>query len=134
MVAKHHKHNTSSLPRTKVERFRTGFAMLGGPLAWAAHLIVMYFLVQPICRLGGEAWVHVTTGVMRGVCIAAGFTAWMHRTGDGGFRDFVDGSGSWCSFVALFGVTASAIFAYAIIYQWIPVLTTATCEGMRTLP
>ena len=134
MVAEHHQQNTPSKPQGKGGRFATGFAMLGGPLAWAAHLCVMYFLVQPVCRLGGEAWFHVTTVVMLGVCIAAGVFAWKHRTGDGGFRDFVDGSGNWKSFVSLFGVTASALFAYAIIYQWIPVLTTATCEGIRPLP
>lgn len=134
MAAEHHQQNTSSLPHTKGERFRTGFALLGAPLAWAAHLCVMYFLVQPVCRLGGDVWFHITTAVMLIVCIAAGVAAWKHRPDGAGFRDFVDGEGSWRSFVTLFGLAVSILFAYAIIYQWLPVLTYGACEGMRPLP
>lgn len=132
MVADNQQQNIPSQPRTKGERFLTGFAMLGGPFAWAIHLCVMYFLVQPVCRLGGEAWFHVTTAAMLLVCIGAAFAAWKHRQGELSFNDRVDGSGTWRSFVAIFGLAGSAIFAYAILYQWFPVLTIAACEGMRT--
>lgn len=134
MVANEQQQNIPSQPRTKGERFLTGFAMLGGPVAWAIHLSVMYFLVQPVCRLGGEAWFHVTTGAMLIVCIAAAIAAWKHRQGDASVTDQVDGSGTWRSFVALFGVASAAIFAYAIVYQWTPVLTYGACEGTRLLP
>lgn len=133
MVAEHQQQNIPSQPRTKRERFITGFAMLGAPLAWAAHFNVMYFLVQPVCRLGGEFWFHGTTVVMLLVCIAAGVAAWKHHQGNGGLVAILDGKGTWKSFVALFGVGSAALFAYAIIYQWSPVLTFGACEGIRPL-
>lgn len=131
MVANEQQQNIPSQPRTKGERFVTGLAMLGAPIAWAIHLCVMYFLVQPVCRLGGEAWFHVTTVAMLLVCVAAAIAAWRHRQADTSFADQLDGSGTWKSYVSIFGIAAAAIFAYAIVYQWFPVLTTAACAGMR---
>lgn len=134
MVAENQQQNIPSQPRSKGARVFTFFAMLGGPLAWATHLCVMYFLVQPVCRLGGEAWFHVTTVAMLLVCVAAALAAWRHRQGDAEFSERAAGEGTWKSFVSLFGLASSAIFAYAILYQWFPVLTTGACEGMRPLP
>lgn len=134
MVADHHQQNIPSQPRSKRDRLLTGFAMVGAPIAWFIHLNVMYFLVQPVCRLGGEAWFHAITGAMLIACIASAIAAWRHRGSGANFEHLVNGEGTWRSFVALFGVTSSVIFAYAIVYQWIPVLTTAACEGIRPLP
>lgn len=134
MVAENHQQNIPSQPRSKGPRLLTGYAMLGSAVAWAIHLSVMYFLVQPVCRLGGEAWFHVVTVVALIMCIAAGIAAWRHRPDDATFEHLFNGEGGWRSFVALFGVVASALFTYAIVYQWLPVLTTATCEGIRPLP
>lgn len=134
MVADHHQQNIPSQPRSKRDRLLTGFAMIGAPVAWAIHLNVMYFLVQPVCRLGGEMWFHVITGAMLLTCIASAVVAWRHRSGGASFEHLVNGEGTWRSFVALFGVTAAALFAYAILYQWFPVLATPACEGIRLLP
>lgn len=133
MVADRQQQNIPSQPRDKWGRVLTVFAILGGPITWAIHFNVMYFLVQPVCRLGGEAAFHVTTGVMLIACIASGVVAWRHRGSDADGENLLEGSGTWRSFVALFGVASAAIFAYAIVYQWTPVLTYGACEGMRPL-
>lgn len=130
MVAEHQQQNIPSQPQGKIARLVTIFAMLGAPVAWAVHFNVMYFLVQPVCRLGGEFWFHGTTVVMLLVCIAAGVAAWRHHSGNGGLAAILDGKGNWKSFVALFGVAAAVLFAYAIIYQWSPVLTFGACDAM----
>lgn len=133
MPAQLSQQQTPSQPRSASGRLVTGVAMLGGPVAWALHLCVMYFLVQPVCRLGGEAWFHIVTIIALLGCAFAAILAWRHREARTGFRELVDGEGNWKSFVALFGLVSSALFAYAIVYQWLPVLTTAACEGIRPL-
>lgn len=133
MVTNNQQQNIPSQPRTKLERAATFFAMLGPPLAWALHFVVMYFLVQPVCRLGGEASFHIATVVMVIVTIAAGFVAWQHREPKGSIRDLANRLDNWRSFVAFFGVALSVMFTYAIVYQWIPVLQFGACEGMRPL-
>ena len=133
MSAHSRQQHRPSPPRNTRGRLATGFAMLGGAIAWALHLCVMYFLVQPVCRLGGETWFHVVTGIALLGCVLAAVVAWRHREEGTGFRHLIDGEGSWKSFVALFGLVSSSLFAYAIVYQWLPVLTTAACEGIRPL-
>lgn len=133
MVADNQQKNTSSLPRTKWERLVAGYALLGGPIAWFTHFNIMYFLVQPVCRLGGDVWFHVVTAVMLIACIGAGVVAWRLFKNSANFDELVNGIGSWRPFVALFGVASAAIFAYAIIYQWTPVVTFGVCDGMRPL-
>jgi len=125
--------NMPAQPKTKGARLVTGYAILGSALAWAAHLSVMYFLVQPVCRLGGETMFHITTVVALLACLGSGIVAWRHRGDNSSFENLFNGNGTWKSFVALFGVVAAAMFAYAIIYQWSPVLTISACEGMRPL-
>lgn len=133
MVADKQQQNIPSQPGDKWGRARVLFAILGAPVSWAIHFNVMYFLVQPVCRLGGEALFHVTTVVMLVTCIAAGVVAWRQRGSNSNFDTLIEGAGSWKPFVALFGVASAAIFAYAIVYQWTPVLTYGACEGMRPL-
>lgn len=126
-------HQLEHQPKTTGGRLATGYSMLGSAIAWALHLSVMYFLVQPICRTGGEVWFHIVTAIALLACVGGAFTSWKHREPGASMADILDGRTSWKSFVALFGVASAAIFAYAIVYQWIPVLTTATCEGIRPL-
>lgn len=133
MVADKQQQNTPSPPRTKWERFVAGYAILGSPVAWFVHFNIMYFLVQPVCRLGGEVWFHVVTGAMLIACIGAGVVAWSQFRNSSSFSELVDGVGNWRSFIALFGVASAVLFSYAIIYQWTPVVTFGVCDGMRPL-
>lgn len=133
MVADKHQQNMPSQPRSIKGRLFTGFAILGAPLAWALHFNVMYFLVQPICRLGGEVWFHVTTGAMLMVCVAVAFAAWKHRSPDATFEHLLNGTGTWRAFIVVYGLASAALFAYAILYQWSPVLTFGACDGTRVL-
>lgn len=108
------------------------FAILGAPVSWMLHFNVMYFLVQPICRLGGEAWFHVASVVALIVIAASGLAAW--RVGgesSASFREKLEGKGGWQGFVGAYGVALALLFIYAVGYSWSRVFVIDACLGMR---
>lgn len=119
-------------PRSISGRMLVVFAMLGGPVIWISHFNLMYFLVQPICRLGGEGWFHAASVAALVGIAAAGVAAWrIGKASSGGFREALDGSGGWRGFVGVYGIASALLFAYAVIYTWSPVFTSLdTCAGM----
>lgn len=107
-----------------------GFAMLGSAVAWALHLSIMYFLVQPVCRLGGNWTFHTTSLVLLAVSLLAGWTAWRIRGNEpkaNALMAEMEGQGGVLPFLSLFGIAASAVFSLAIIVQWIPVFVIGPC-------
>lgn len=107
------------------------FAMLGAPAAWAGHLSVNYFLVQPVCRLGGNSLFHVSGVVFLLIAIGAGLVAlWLYRRSRGDAADSVEGNASISGFVAMFGIASAGIFSLAIISQWYPVFVVGPCVGL----
>ncbi len=119
-------------PRTISGKMLLVFAMLGGPVIWISHFNIMYFLVQPICRLGGEAWFHAVSVLALVGIVAAGIAAWrIGRESSGGVREALEGSGGWQGFVGVYGTASALLFAYAVVYTWSPVFTSLdTCAGM----
>jgi hypothetical protein len=111
---------------------RLTFAILGGPVIWISHFNFMYFLVQPVCRLGGEAWFHVASVVALIGIIAAGVIAWrIGQQFSGGFRAALEGEGNWKGFVGVYGVASAVLFFYAVVYTWSPVFTSLDpCTGL----
>lgn len=111
---------------------RVAFAILGAPVSWMLHFNIMYFLVQPICRLGGETWFHIASVVALLAIAASGLAAW--RVGgesSAGFRDKLDGKGGWQGFVGAYGVASALLFMYAVGYSWSRVFVMDACLGMR---
>lgn len=108
------------------------YAIIGPPALWITHFNIMYFLVQPVCRLGGEVWFHVASIVAIVGILGAGFVAWrIGRRYSGGFRDALEGRGNWTGFVGMYGIASSFLFTYATIYVWIPVFTALdVCTGL----
>ncbi len=107
-----------------------GFGVIGSIIAWFAHLNLMYFLVQPVCRLGGNWTFHIASTVLLAVTLAAGWQAWRvwsgERTADS-VPEELDGRGSVLSFLGVFGMAASAVTSLAIVAQWIPVFVIGPC-------
>lgn len=108
------------------------FAILGAPAIWISHFNIMYFLVQPICRLGGEFLFHVVSVVALIGIIGAGIAAWrIGRRSSSGFRAALEGEGGWQGFVGVYGMASALLFFYAVIYTWSPVFTNLdTCTGL----
>lgn len=107
------------------------FAILGAPIIWALHFNVMYFLVQPVCRLGGEMSFHIASVIALVSIVAAAFTAWrVGRRVESSFREKLEGMGGWQGFVGAYGVISAALFAYAVIYSWSRVFFLDACLGI----
>lgn len=107
------------------------FAMLGAPVTWALHFNIVYFLVQPVCRLGGEWAFHVAGIGALVIVAAAALTAWrVGKSYPGRMSDAIEGKGDWRGFLGLYGVASALLFGYAIVYQWSPVFTMDACTGI----
>lgn len=107
-----------------------GFASLGSAAARALHLNVMYFLVQPVCRLGGNWTFHVTTLVLLVTTVFAGWVAWRIRGNESRADELsseIEARAGVVSFLGFFGVVAAVIFSLAIIVQWVPVFVIGPC-------
>lgn len=133
-MASNSQHDISNQPGRFGGILALGFAMLGAPVAWAIHFNVVYFLVQPVCRLGGEVLFHIAGVIALVVVAAAAVVAW--RTGrnyGGDFSEAIEGKGDWRGFIRLYGVASAALFGYAIIYQWTPVFRMDACTGTLSL-
>jgi hypothetical protein len=95
------------------------FASLGPPAAWAAHLLVNYFLASAVCWTG-SSWimlvVHLVTLVTLVVALGAGVIAWRTWQNVGHARETTSNDGRGIgAFVGLWGISASAIFALLIV-------------------
>ena len=103
-------------------------ALVGPAIVWALHLNVSYFLVQPVCVMGGEIALHITSVAALGLLLAPLIIAIRFLTTYGApFRENLEGKEYWLSFVGLFGVLAVALFGIAIIYQWAPMFVLDAC-------
>ncbi|CAN5477878.1 hypothetical protein BH23CHL4_BH23CHL4_29910 [soil metagenome] len=107
-----------------------GYAALGAILAWFGHLNLMYFLVQPVCRLGGNWTFHVASVVFLGIALGSGFVAWRFRSQEPKSDELpreLDARSTVLSFLGAFGIAASALMSLAIITQWAPVFVIGPC-------
>jgi MFS family permease len=103
-------------------------AALGAPVAWAAHLVVCYFLVTLDCITGwdGSGWaVALVTVALAGAALASGWLALRIR------RQHVDGvdpeARGWIDFVTVLGIAGSPLFALVIVVTGLAPAFTATC-------
>lgn len=108
--------------------FIVGFAVLGSPLAWALNLNIAYFLVQPVCVMGGKVTMHVATAVLLAVALASVATSiWLLARNRVSFRENVEGFDGWKAFVGLYGIASGLLFSLAIIAQWVPTFMFDAC-------
>jgi hypothetical protein len=105
--------------------------LLGGPVAWAFHLAVSYFLVALDCNTrwdGAETAVLLATILCALAAGGTGVFSWrvLKRARGAGRADLLD-SADVRDFLALAGVALSALFAAAIIMTGIAPLFLPTC-------
>lgn len=110
------------------ELVTVGFALLGPTGAWALHLNLTYFLVQPVCVMGGEIALHVSGFVSLLIAGAALATSiGILAANPVPFSDNAEGFDGWKAFVGLFGIASGLLFILAIITQWAPVFVVDAC-------
>jgi len=126
------------------------FAVLGGAVAWSAHLLVGWGLEEIACSpvsagpqvLGVSltVWIGVLTVVLGAVTVAAGLLAWRFwreegaadpntRIEPGGAdpepEDLVRSGRA--GFMALFGLAANGLFLLMIVYGGVSLLLLRPC-------
>jgi hypothetical protein len=111
-----------------VPRLALWFALLGGPIAWSAHLLASYPLVSVACQLQTTAPLNLITAITATLAAAAGITgAVAHRRigqdGPGGLGD----SYARARFMALAGLIAGAFFTFVILVEGLPPLLQDPC-------
>lgn len=89
-----------------------GFGLLGGPVAWVAHIGASYLLLPIVCENRMEWFLHALTGVTAAVAAAALIVAWRALRKTRG----------WHGFLALTGVLLAAFYLALIVIEGLPVL------------
>ncbi len=115
------------------------FGVLGGFLAWAAHLGVSYSLVPYVCGTGREWALHLVTVGTAAVAAAATGVAWRARSrldGNGEDRSGEEGVARRLGrqrFLAVAGLLLSGFFLALILVEGLPALLMDACESVPTL-
>ena len=108
------------------------FALLGGPLAWTAHLLTSYPLVSLACRLQTTLPLNLitaATALLSAAAAATGWRAWRRLPASGGARDRVEDAGGRARFMAAAGAVLGAFFVYVIVVEGLPPLLQDPCIG-----
>jgi hypothetical protein len=126
------------------------FAVLGGAVAWSAHLLVGWGLEEIACspvsdgpRVLGVSltvWIGAATVVLGAVTVAAGLLAWRFWRTEGAADPSTGvepGGGDpepqelvrrgRAGFMALFGLAANALFLLMILYGGVSLLLLRPC-------
>lgn len=119
--------------RDEVARSRTSvalwFAVLGGPAAGLANVLVSYPAVDRACVDDSVVILHVLTIFFLIVALAAGATAWTLREKIGGRPSAAVGMLARSRFMATVGILTATVSIFGIILQWIPIFFIGACHG-----
>jgi len=103
--------------------------ILAGPVAWALDLTASYALVKWICATRHDGVLHaITAGALALVCGGAALS-WIALQRTAGATP-TDGGGSRqrARFMAILGLTSSALFALQILANTIPAWVLDACQ------
>lgn len=94
------------------------FGMLGGPVAWAARLLVAYPLVPVACATGSNLPLHLVTLATAASTVAAALVSWrIWRQARRDARGDDGGGLSRNGFMGLFGMLSSGFFLLVILAE-----------------
>lgn len=100
-----------------------GFAVLGGPAAWGAHLSLSYYLVPRACAGGTALVLHLVTLATAAVAVAAVVVAGRLRADAD-----ADGRDAPLRALATIGVLLGLLFLVATLVEGIPALVVGPCR------
>lgn len=97
-----------------------GFATLGAPAAWAAHLGLSYLIVPESCRWGTTVGLHLVTLTMAVTGVVATLLAGrvLRHAGDDAVERFVGST----------GLVVGVLFTVAILVGGLPVWLVDPCR------
>jgi hypothetical protein len=105
------------------------FALLGGPVAWSAHLLASYPLVRVACNANNEMILHSVTIVTVALAALAGFVGWRewHRLDREAESEAEALVLRRARFMALSGAVLGGFFAVVTIAEGLPVFFGDPC-------
>ena len=114
--------------------WRLAFGMLGPPLIWAVHFVVIYSINALICWAGLAGWTLVGGAghavVIGLVTLAAltliGWAAWLAHRARRAEGDDAQGD-SWRAYMGRSGLLLAGLFALAVVLETVPVFVLAPC-------
>jgi len=136
--------------RRRAAPFLLWFAVLGGAVAWSAHLLVGWGLEEIACSPASASpdvlgvsltvWIGAATAVLAAVTVAAGLLAYrfwrqagaappdaLVEPGAGDPEPEERVRGGRAGFMALFGLAADALFLLIIVYGGVSLLLLRPC-------
>jgi hypothetical protein len=136
--------------RRKAAPWLLWFAVLGGAVAWSAHLLLGWGLEEIACSpvsagpdvlgVSLSVWIGVLTGVLAAVTVAAGLLAYRfwRQAGAADPNTRIEPAGGGpetqelirggrAGFMALFGLAANALFLLMIVYGGVSLLLLRPC-------
>ena len=108
--------------------FAQFYALLMGPLAWAADLGLSYATVYHACSTGHYYVLHVISGITFLLALTGAYVGWQEFLA---VRDANDEGGTpfdRTHFMALLGIAASLGFALVIIATAVPKIAFTPCQ------
>jgi len=98
------------------------YGALGGAVAWATHLVVVYALLPVACLTGTGLVIHLTTLLFGGVVVGAIVVSWRLR----GRAD----AGPAERWLATGSILLNALFLFAVLVEGSAAFVVDPCLGM----
>lgn len=112
----------------QVGSLRLWYAILGGPAAWTAHLLVSYGFVYVACGTGWIFLLYLTTLVAATMALGAGVVAWrIWRPSHHGEQALRLRSVARQGFMGFLGLLMSILFFVIILVEGVPPLVLGPC-------
>jgi hypothetical protein len=105
------------------------FALVGGPAAGLANVIIGYAAVDRACVDDSSTVLHIVTLLFLLIALLAGVTAWRLRQLIGDRESTAGGLLARSHFMTTVGLFTSLAACFGIILQWIPVFFLGACHG-----
>jgi hypothetical protein len=103
--------------------------ILAGPIAWALDLTASYAAVKPVCRMQSDGLLHLITFVCLAMVMSGALISWFAFQRTPGDTPTDGGQPrERARFMAILGLTASAMFAVQILAAAIPRWVIDACQ------
>lgn len=113
--------------RVRPNEFALWFGNLGGALAWALHLHVLFVFAPWACALHTRWPIHVTTLALLSLTACAGIVSAVHWRKSPRVHEHLEAAPDRARFMAVIGALINIFFFLVILAQWIPAFVVDPC-------
>ncbi|HKQ40162.1 MAG TPA: hypothetical protein VJ063_18970 [Verrucomicrobiae bacterium] len=113
--------------RVRPNELALWFGNLGGAVAWALHLHVLFVISPWICGLHTEWPIHVASLALLTLTAWAGIVSAVHWHKSPRVHEHLEAAPDRARFMAVIGTLINIFFFLVILAQWIPVFVVDPC-------